>query len=91
MNNIIKYVTQVMAEPNGVPSSKRWIVFICTVLVTIGFLANLFGGYKIDPNIFNSVMYVIIGGMGITGAEKFSPKYNSAPAASTDASSDSAS
>lgn len=47
---------------------------ICTLLMSTGFLANLFGGYKIDEFIFNGVMMVVIGGMGIASAEKFAPR-----------------
>jgi len=65
---------RVMADPNGSPSSKRLVTLICTVLMAIGFIANLFWEFKMDEFIFNSVMYIIIGGMGITGVEKFAPK-----------------
>jgi hypothetical protein len=65
---------RVLADPNGNPSSKRLVTLICTILMTIGFIANLFWEFKIDEFIFNSVMYIIIGGMGITGVEKFAPK-----------------
>jgi hypothetical protein len=39
-----------------------------------GFVANLFWRFTIDEFIFNAVMYIVIGGMGITGVEKFAPK-----------------
>lgn len=74
MGKITKYLHHIIADPNGSPSSKRVITMVCTLLMAIGFLANLFGGYKIDEFIFNAVMMVVIGGMGITGAEKFAPK-----------------
>lgn len=74
MGKITNYLHKIIADPNGSPSSKRVITMICTVLMVVGFLANLFGGYKIDEFIFNAVMMVVIGGMGITGAEKFAPK-----------------
>jgi hypothetical protein len=65
---------RVMADPNGNPSSKRLVTLVCTTLMAIGFIANLFWEFKMDEFIFNSVMYIIIGGMGITGVEKFAPK-----------------
>lgn len=73
------YLHHILAAPNGNPSSKRFITMICTILMIIGFLANLFGGYKIDEFIFNAVMMVVIGGMGITGAEKFAPSGTDKP------------
>ena len=74
MKHIFNYMHRVLADPNGNPSSKRLVTLICTILMTIGFIANLFWEFKIDEFIFNSVMYIIIGGMGITGVEKFAPK-----------------
>ena len=73
MGSIKTYVHDLLADGNGSPSSKRMITMIGTLLMATGFLANLFGGYKIDEFIFNAVMMVVIGGMGITGAEKFAP------------------
>ena len=37
----------------------------------IGFLANLFWDYTIEDFIYSSVMYIVIAGLGIVGAEKF--------------------
>jgi len=74
MKHILNYMHRILADPNGNPSSKRLVTLVCTMLMTIGFIANLFWEFKIDEFIFNSVMYIIIGGMGITGVEKFAPK-----------------
>lgn len=65
------YIKAILADTHGNPSSKRWVVFICTCLVVIAFLANLFCGLKVDEYMFNSVMYIIVAGLGITGVEKF--------------------
>ena len=59
---------------NGSISSKRVVTTLAFVLCGIGFIANLFWGYKIDEFIYNSMMYIVIGGLGFTGLEKFAPK-----------------
>ena len=59
---------------DGSVSSKRVVTFIAFLLCSTGFLANLFWGFKIDSNIFNSMMYIVIAGLGFTGLEKFAPK-----------------
>jgi hypothetical protein len=59
---------------DGSVSSKRVVTFIAFLLCATGFLANLFWGFKIDSNIFNSMMYIVIAGLGFTGLEKFAPK-----------------
>lgn len=71
--NIIIYFKGILSDPTGTPSSKRFIALLCTILMSTAFIANLFWGYKIDEFIFNAIMYVVIGSLGITGVEKFSP------------------
>ena len=59
---------------DGSVSSKRVVTFLAFILCAVGFIANLFWGYKIDEFIYNSMMYVVIAGLGFTGLEKFAPK-----------------
>ena len=58
----------------GDVSSKRVVTFIAFLLCAIGFLSNLFFGFKIDQFIFDAMMYIVIAGLGFTGLEKFAPK-----------------
>ena len=58
-------------NPQGEISSKRVVTFLAFILVMIGFLANLFWDYIIEDFIYSSVMYIVIAGLGIVGAEKF--------------------
>lgn len=71
---ILDYIKGIMADSHGNPSSKRAVTLLASLLMTIGFIANLFWDYTIDQFIFESIMYVVIAGLGITGAEKFAPK-----------------
>ena len=70
---MLQYLKDMMSE-NGNPSSKRWVAVVATFLIAIGYIANLFWDYTIDEFIFNGVMYIVIGSLGITGVEKFAPK-----------------
>lgn len=72
-----KYVQQVLQDTNGAYSSKRAVVFLCTILMATGFLANLFGNYDIDQFMYESVMYIVIAGLGFSGAERFAPRKDS--------------
>jgi hypothetical protein len=74
MGGIKQYIHDLMADPNGSPSSKRFIIFLCTILMATAFIANLFWKFTVEEFMFNAVMYIVIGGMGITGVEKFAPK-----------------
>ena len=59
---------------DGSVSSKRVVTFIAMILVTTAFIANLFFKLKIDEFIYNSMMYIVVAGLGFTGLEKFAPK-----------------
>ena len=52
-------------------SSKRVITLVAFCLCVVAFIANLFFGYKIDEFIFNTMAYIVLGGFGVTGLEKF--------------------
>lgn len=70
-------IRELLSDASGVLSSKRVVTVVSALLIAVGFLANLFGGYKIDEFIFNAVMYIVIAGFGFTGMEKFAPKGDS--------------
>ena len=59
---------------NGTISSKRVITSIAMLLVSTAFVCNLFWHLKIDEFIYNSMMYIVVAGLGFTGLEKFAPK-----------------
>lgn len=60
-------------DPESV-SSKRVITFVAFILCCIAFFANLFFGYKMDEFIYETMAYIVLGGFGITGIEKFAKK-----------------
>ena len=72
--DIKNYFKQLLQDTDGSYSSKRAVVILATVLMAVGFFANLFYSYKIDQFIYESVMYIVIAGLGFSGAEKFAPK-----------------
>lgn len=72
--DILSHLRGLIADgADGSLSSKRVVTLICTLLMIIGFLGNMFYGYHIDDNIYNSIMYVVVAGLGLTGLEKFMP------------------
>ncbi len=72
--DILGQLKGLIAEGDGKLSNKRIITLLSTVMLVVAFVANVFMGKHIDDNILNAIMFVIIGGMGITGMEKFAPK-----------------
>lgn len=59
---------------NGSVSSKRVVTVICVIMMVVGFVANVFFGMAVDKDIYNSIMWVVVAGVGFTGLEKFGPK-----------------
>ena len=74
VNSILSQIKGLIAEADGKISNKRFITMLCTVMLAVAFIGNVFMAKHIDDNLLNAIMFVIIGGMGITGMEKFAPK-----------------
>ena len=55
---------------NGTVSSKRVVTLLAFVLCAIGFIADIYG-HKITPVLFESMIYLVIAGLGFTASEKF--------------------
>ena len=58
---------------NQTVSSKRVVTFLAFLLCAGGFIFDILG-YKITPAIFDSMMYIVVAGLGFTASEKFSSK-----------------
>lgn len=64
-------IKEIFTGVNGVLSSKRVVTFICVVLMTIGFVLDLFLDLSVPQFMYEAIMYVVIAGVGFTGAEQF--------------------
>ena len=58
---------------NGSVSSKRVITVLAFIVCVYGFIADIYG-YKITPALFESMIYLVIAGLGFTASEKFAKK-----------------
>jgi len=61
-------------EGENNPSSKRMITFLAFILLATGFIAEMFFEKKVNPHTFDTMMYIVIGGLGFTASEKFVTK-----------------
>jgi len=52
-------------------SSKRAITVAAFLLCAAGFVGDLIWDKKVDPNVYESMMYIAIAGLGFTASEKF--------------------
>ncbi len=62
------------AEGEQNPSSKRMITLLAFLLLAVGFIAELFFEKKVNPTLFDDLMYLTLGGLGFTASEKFVSK-----------------
>lgn len=58
---------------NGSISSKRVITFLSFLICAFALIADIFG-YKVTPSLFDSMIYLVIAGLGFTASEKFAKK-----------------
>ena len=63
-----------LSDSTEIISSKRVITFLTFLLCAAAFIGNTWFGYKVDINLFNSLIYIVIAGLGFTASEKFAPK-----------------
>ena len=71
---------QNMLSSHGKVSSKRFVTFICLFFMLIGYIANLFWDFTIDNDLFQSLQWIVMAGLGFTATENFAPgKTDTAP------------
>jgi len=58
---------------NGTISSKRVITALAFLVCVYGFVADIHG-YKVTASLFDSMIYLVIAGLGFTASEKFAKK-----------------
>lgn len=59
---------------NGTVSSKRVITLLAFTMCSIAFMVDLFTDYTVKTPLFDSMMYIVIAGLGFTASEKFASK-----------------
>lgn len=59
---------------NRTVSSKRVITISAFLMCSIAFMTELFTEYQVSKEAFDSMMYIVIAGLGFTASEKFTKK-----------------
>ena len=52
-------------------SSKRVVTFICLLFMIIGYVSNLFWDFEVADNMFESLQWIVMAGLGFTASENF--------------------
>ncbi len=58
---------------NSSVSSKRVVTLLSFAVCAFALVADIFG-YKVTPSLFDSMIYLVIAGLGFTASEKFAKK-----------------
>jgi len=70
----MNFITSMLSDgSNNTVSSKRTVTILAFLMCSGGFVASICG-YTVDSKLFESMMYIVIAGLGFTASEKFSSK-----------------
>ena len=70
----MNWLTSMLSDgTNGSISSKRVVTLLAFLICSWGFVASVVG-YHVDPKLFDSMMYIVLAGLGFTASEKFASK-----------------
>ena len=53
-------------------SSKRVVTILAFIMCSAGFIGDLFWDLDVKDTVFESMMYIVVAGLGFTASEKFS-------------------
>jgi hypothetical protein len=59
---------------NNTVSSKRVVTLLAFLICSSAFIADQFMGFKANTHLFDSMMYIVVAGLGFTASEKFASK-----------------
>ena len=78
MKKIINWLSGLLKDEKGTPSSKRFIGILAGVTLCSALMINLYTDFPVEPTLVNSVAAICIGGLGLASADKiFSKKKDS--------------
>ena len=70
----MKWLNSMLSDGcNGTVSSKRVITVLAFFVCAFALIADIFG-HKVTPSLFESMIYLVIAGLGFTASEKFAKK-----------------
>lgn len=81
MKKIIAWVSGLLRDEKGTPSSKRFIGILAGLTLCSALMINLFTEYPVEPTIVNAVAVICLGGLGLASADKI---WGKAPGSGSD-------
>lgn len=71
------FFKEIFQDHNDAFSSKRLVTIASAFLVLLAFACDLFSDYTVPQFMYESLMYIVIAGLGFVGAEQFSKNKSS--------------
>ena len=70
----MKWLNSMLSDGcNNTISSKRVVTLLAFLVCAFALIADIYG-YKVTPSLFDSMIYLVIAGLGFTASEKFAKK-----------------
>ena len=75
-NRVLAFFKSMLSDSHddNAISSKRVLALLAFIFCSIGYFVDLFSTNSVTPHIYDSMMWIVIAGIGISGLEKFAPK-----------------
>ena len=70
MKKIINWISGLLKDEKGTPSSKRFIGIIAGLSLCAALFINLYTETPVEPTLVNAVAAICIGGLGLASADK---------------------
>lgn len=70
MKKIINWLSGLLKDEKGTPSSKRFIGILAGITLCSALMINLYTDMPVEPTLVNSVAAICIGGLGLASADK---------------------
>lgn len=70
MKKIIGWISGLLRDEKGTPSSKRFIGILAGITLCTALFINLYTDMPVEPTLVNSVAAICIGGLGLASADK---------------------
>ena len=70
MKKIINWLSGLLKDEKGTPSSKRCIGILAGLTICAALMINLYTDLPVEPTLVNAVTAICIGGLGLASADK---------------------
>ncbi len=70
MKKIINWLSGLLKDEKGTPSSKRFIGIVAGLTLCIALFINLYTEHPVEPSLVTAVATICVGGLGLASVDK---------------------